>query len=299
MFWDEVIQFTARQHGLVSTRQVASTGATDDWLTWAVTDGLLTPVRRGVYAAAGAPASPFRELMAAILAGGDGVAAGGLAAGWVWGAADILPGALELVAFRGRLVRLRGVLVRKTRLDPAGLVVVRNHIPVVTPPLAVAQIAPMSIDLAINVANDLVKRRHTTFGAIDAALRGPVGARLPERLRLYCSRAASTDGHDDSPAARRLAEALIAAGVPPFVTQYPVSTAGGDFRLDFAWPGPMVGLEYNGWADHGSIRPAFDNDARRRSFLTAAGWRLLDVTSAASFDQVIRWVIATLAVRYQ
>ena len=78
-------------------------------------------------------------------------------------------------------------------------------------------------------------------------------------------------GHDDSPAARDLGAAMLAAGVPPFVTQHYVAVEGHDYFLDFAWPAQKVALEYMGWEDHGVVRSSFDNDAVRRSRLGAVG----------------------------
>jgi very-short-patch-repair endonuclease len=297
MVWDEVSTLTARQHGLVATRQAESVGGDEAWLRWAVADGLLERVRRGVYGAVGAPVSPFQPLMAAILAAGDGVVAGGLAAGWVWGAADIAPGALELLAFRNRCLRLRGVLVRRTELEPHGLVAVRNGIPVVIPPLAIIQLSRWSTDLALKVAKDLVKKGRTSYPEIYRCVDGPAGQRANAQLVRYVQRSARVRGHNDSPAAIDLGSALLDARLPPFVTQFVVSVPGGSYVLDYAWPEFKVGLEYNGRVDHGLLPSDIERDAERRNTLTALGWTMLDANRATSHAAVIRWVRDTLAHR--
>jgi len=149
--------------------------------------------------------------------------------------------------------------------------------------------------LAQRIANDLFKRRVTTPRAVLECIE-MVGCRKrgSAGLRAFCLRAVEVRGHDDSPAARDLGVALLRAGVPAFVTQHYVCVEGHDYFLDFAWPDQLVGLEYAGWADHGTTRDAFDRDALRRSRLTAAGWRILDVTSLASRSEVVRWVLAAL-----
>jgi very-short-patch-repair endonuclease len=235
--------------------------------------------------------------MAAVLAAGEGVVAGGLAAAWVWGAADVAPGALELLSFNSRLVRLDRVLVRRTSLEPAGLVTIRHGIPVVTAPLAIAQISRARPELAIKVARDLVKKGRTTWPALHECLTGPAGRTSDRRLRRYVERAMRVSGHDDSPSANDLGAALLDAGVPQFVTQLLVPTQEGDFVLDFAWREFKVGLEYQGWEDHGMIAPDLERDARRRNILTSLGWTILDARSGLSHADIIRWVLATLATR--
>ena len=150
--------------------------------------------------------------------------------------------------------------------------------------------------VAERVANDLIKRHQTSPRAILHCIE--VAGRSSwamASLRAYCERATTVRGHDDSPAARDLGAILIAAGVPPFVTQHYVPVDGHDYFLDFAWPDRKVGLEYQGWRDHGTTRGAFDNDTSRRDRLTAAGWRILEATSAMTHEAVVRWVLATLA----
>ena len=50
-------------------------------------------------------------------------------------------------------------------------------------------------------------------------------------------------------------------------------------RLDFAYPGQRVAIEVDG-ARHHSGRAAWERDLRRRSRLTAMGWRIIHVTAA-------------------
>jgi very-short-patch-repair endonuclease len=61
------------------------------------------------------------------------------------------------------------------------------------------------------------------------------------------------------------------------VAQYEVR-CGGRFvaRVDVAWPGRRLALEYDG-AWHGEARQ-FARDRQRLNRLTAAGWRVVSVT---------------------
>ena len=291
MYMDVVTALTATQNGLVTTAQVLATGATRSWLKWAVDDGRLIAMRRGVYRVNGAPLSPYIAVAAGVLAAGDGVGAAYFAAGWLWDAADIAPAAPDLLAFDNRQVRLRGVRVRRTHLASGDWLTTRHDVRTVTAPLMIVQLATVSSDLAIAVARDLRTRNLVGYrGVLDCL--DATDFRTKPGLRTYCERALRVRGHDDSPAANALGAALIDAGLPAFETQYQVVVEGRVCLLDFAWPDHMVGLEYMGRADHGPDQ--MDRDARRRTQLTAVGWRILDVTGAMSHVDVIRWVAQAL-----
>ena len=68
---------------------------------------------------------------------------------------------------------------------------------------------------------------------------------------------------------------LRAAGLPEPVRQHPVvSESGRRFFLDFAWPGVLLGLEYDGYDSHGG-RAAHAADLERQNCLVSGGWTLL------------------------
>jgi len=79
--------------------------------------------------------------------------------------------------------------------------------------------------------------------------------------------------------------------------QHWVPSAGGRYRLDFAWPEHKLGLECDGWEAHGT-RTAFGKDRERLSEMVAMGWRVLLVTWDVGTRQpgrVVRWVEMALA----
>jgi very-short-patch-repair endonuclease len=71
---------------------------------------------------------------------------------------------------------------------------------------------------------------------------------------------------------------LLRASSPP-VRQFPV----GKYRIDFAFPDAMVGVECEGFDFHGH-RIAWKRDKRRSAWLETQGWRLVFVT----WDDVTR-----------
>src|SRR5215213_9847744 len=122
---------------------------------------------------------------------------------------------------------------------------------------------------------------------------GRPGAGRLERLLL--------DRGDDPAAESRLETKvwllLRDAPVPTPRRQSWVSTPGGRYRLDFAWPELKLALECDGWAHHGT-RVAFGKDRERLSELAAMGWRVLVVTWPMATRQpqrVLRWVELALA----
>ena len=70
----------------------------------------------------------------------------------------------------------------------------------------------------------------------------------------------------------RIRVPLVLAGLPPEV-QYPLVLRGRRYRLDLAYPGRRIAVEYDG-DDHRTPRRA-RSDLVREAALAAAGWRVL------------------------
>jgi len=79
-------------------------------------------------------------------------------------------------------------------------------------------------------------------------------------------------GLPESPAESRLLLALFDEALPVPESQFPVCDLDGRerYRLDFAWPEPMIALEYDGYAAHADRSErdeARDEDLRRRGWI--------------------------------
>lgn len=73
---------------------------------------------------------------------------------------------------------------------------------------------------------------------------------------------------------------------------------GGRRRLlDYAYPEALVGLEWDGFAEHGKIRSTFDDDRLRGNDLALAGWLMLHFTSRTPAAHIVQRTLATLAQR--
>ena len=71
----------------------------------------------------------------------------------------------------------------------------------------------------------------------------------------------------------KLARLLRASSLPRPERQFSV----GRYRIDFAYPRILVGLECEGYEYHGG-RLAWKRDKRRTAWLESQGWRLIFVT---------------------
>jgi very-short-patch-repair endonuclease len=90
---------------------------------------------------------------------------------------------------------------------------------------------------------------------------------------------------------------LCRSQLPRPVRQHWVSTPGGHYRLDFAWPAKRVALECDGW-DHHRGRVAFGKDRTRLSEVASTGWRVLVATwdvVTRDPNRLLRWVDSALA----
>jgi very-short-patch-repair endonuclease len=69
------------------------------------------------------------------------------------------------------------------------------------------------------------------------------------------------------------------AGLPEPILQYEVIDRDGRlWRLDFAWPGHMVAVEYDGFEWHSSPEH-LRRDRQKRAALQELGWRTIYVVS--------------------
>ncbi len=210
----------------------------------------------------------LRARAAGVLVGGRGIVAG-YAAAELLGASSGPPDALVDVVVPGNY-RCAGIRVRRGRLGPGETRVVGGT-PVTTPartafdlarwaPTRTERVAAVdALGFACGVTPaDVVALRHRHVGAHG-------GRDLAEVLTLVDTRA-------ESPMESRVRVALVLGGLPPEV-QYPVVLRGRRYRLDLAYPGQRVAVEYDG-ADHRTQRRV-RRDLVREAALAAAGWRVL------------------------
>ena len=76
---------------------------------------------------------------------------------------------------------------------------------------------------------------------------------------------------------------LVKAGLPEPTLQHPVSTPGGRYRVDVAYPEFLVGIEGKSRAHH-LTDEAFESDPARDADPAIAGWITIHVAWAQLHD---------------
>jgi very-short-patch-repair endonuclease len=293
-------RLAADQFGTLSRAQVLEAGLSAAAITRRVQRGTWERIMPGVYGVVGAPASEGRSAMAAVLWAGDGSVVSHGTAGVLWGVEGARAGKVEIWVPSTRDPRHDQVHVhRGSRVDRADRTAI-GSIPITTP-----------IRTLIDLSGRMEDER--LIGAMESVFRQQLGT--PERLLARLD-ALRSSGRPGAGRLERLLEArgdgrplestlegkvwllLSRSRLPVPARQHWVTTPGGRYRFDFAWPDRKLGLECDGWSHHGS-RVAFGKDRERLSEMVSMGWRVLQVTWDIGTRQprrVVRWVELALAV---
>ena len=180
-----------------------------------------------------------------------------------------------------------GVRVLRRALNPGDIVelAVRRTSPAAT---AVALSRVGTLDEAVVLVDRFVATGRVHLVDVQACAATATG----RGCRQARAAAALADGLAESPQETRLRLVLHRSSLPDPVAQHPVRHRGSFVaRVDFAWPGRKLALEYDGqW--HRDPRQ-FAADRARLNRLTAAGWRVVFVTAADLRDP--RSLLARLA----
>ncbi|MBK5287870.1 MAG: hypothetical protein JJE46_05315, partial [Acidimicrobiia bacterium] len=189
---------------------------------------------------------------------------------------------------------LRHVVVhRSLHLEPVDRTVV-DGIPVTSVARTLADCSGvLSLgQLARALDSALVGRLVKRADLLEVASRlGPApGRKITNLRRLLAERGPDADTAGSRPE-MRLFRVLRAAGLREPVSQFKVEWGSHYFLLDAAYPDLLVDLEYQGFDPH-RTRSAFDRDARRARALTAAGWRVVYLTSRDSDADIVETVQA-------
>ena len=267
---EQIAALARRQHGVVSTAQLAQLGVSRDAIRHRVRRRLLVALHHGVYRL-GPTHSPLASPMAATLACGPTAVLSHHSAAALLGIRRPQPGPIHVTVTRGHARKRKGLVIHRTRSLRADEVTTFKGIPTTTAARVLLDIAPdlnrKHLARAIEEAQiqghldhlslaDAVSQAHGHRGV--AALR----AASPTEVRMTRSEAE-----------RRLIELIDAAELPRPQTN--VKVAG--YEVDLLWPAERLIVEVDGFAFHGS-REAFERDRERDAELSALGFRVARVT---------------------
>ncbi|MDQ3643954.1 MAG: type IV toxin-antitoxin system AbiEi family antitoxin domain-containing protein [Actinomycetota bacterium] len=231
-----------RQHFALARRQLLGLGMHPQAIKHRVAVGRLHPVHAGVYAVGRPELSRLGELLAAVLACGDGAVLSHGAAAELWG---VCPrGRAEVTVPPGRTPRRPGIVVHRAALA-SGHRTLRHAVPITTPARTLVDVAPylppLHLERAVNEADrlDLIDPERLRSNLDELA-----GTRGVANLRRLLDR--RTFSITDSVLERRFKPIARAAGLPEPLTQQWVN----GLRVDFFWPELGLVVETDGLRYH-------------------------------------------------
>jgi Transcriptional regulator, AbiEi antitoxin len=264
-------ELATRQHGVVTTRQLAELGYTRSSASKAAGVGRLHRIHRGVYVVGHRRISWHGRCIAAVLSSSPSVASHWSAA-WIWGLLRSRPGTLHVTCPNSRRAN-RPFEVHVANLTPADRTV-RDGIPVTS-------VARTILDMAVGRPVRDVRRQIQR--ADDGSVFDLRTMRdLLDRTAGHRGRAAvliALDLYDEKPVftrsglERRFLEIVTAAGLP--VPAMNAFVAGHE--IDAYWDAERFGVELDVFETHGS-RLSFEEDRVRDDELLLAGIETTRVT---------------------
>ncbi|MEI4270383.1 type IV toxin-antitoxin system AbiEi family antitoxin domain-containing protein [Klenkia sp. LSe6-5] len=280
----------ARQHGVVTRRDLVRAGVGDQEIRTRVARGEWVRLRRGVYVAADvlAAASTRRRrhviaCSAALLTlGRPGVALGGLSAAAVWGLP--IPAADHAVTVLDPEQSLRSTGLRVlTAPLPPGSVTTHLDLPVTTMARTVADCARLeSLELALCVADAARWDDRLTRAELDAVVEGMRGWRGAAAARCVADLCRAGV---ESPLETRVRLRLVEAGIAEPELLVTIRADGRVIEADGWWDAAGVVMECDGrvkyrdpWGGSTTEQKHWD-EKRRAEVATAAGvrfWRVAD-----------------------
>jgi very-short-patch-repair endonuclease len=278
-----------KQQGIVTRRQLAGAGLSPGQIRFAVKDGVLHRVYRGVYAVGHLALAPQARERAALLACGPGSVISHHSAAYLWGLTDEAPKVIDVTLVGRRCRPKPGIRLHlDSGLDRHDLR--HRHNLLITSP------ARTIIDLAAETRMDQQERliaearvkRLIQDGELEKALERNAGRPGTRRLRAVLE-AEGKPGITRSEAERILRRLLRQAGLPQPQTNVMV----GRYEVDFVWPEQRVAIELDSWQFH-RHRQAFEQDRRKGLALQAAGLDLSRLSALQIRDEPFP-VIAQIA----
>lgn len=264
-------EMATRQHGVVSSAQLAELGFLPNAIARAAANGRLQRIHRGVYAVGHRQLTDQSRHMAAVLACAPGAVLSHYSAGWLWGLLRYPGGTIHLTA-PTRRHRRRTFRVHYAPLTEAD-VGTCQAIPVTAIPRTLIDLAGvLPSDRLARVVERCEELRLLDLDPIDSLLERaghhPGVGSLCHALDLYRPSAFTR-----SQLERRFLGLVRAADLP--VPAMNFNLAG--YELDAYWEAERFVVELDVYETHGT-REAFERDRLRQEELKLLGVEMLRVT---------------------
>jgi hypothetical protein len=255
----------AKQHGIVSARQLRRLGYSASAIERAARAGRLHRIHRGVYAVGHARLTKQGRCLAAVAAAGSGALLSHASAAWLWGLLSSCPAEPELTV-ANRRHRRRAIRTHYSSALVADDRARHEAIPVTAVPRTLLDLAATTwssqLDRAVQRAERLDLLDVAAIEAILERRRGAPGtAALSQALEIYRDPVFARSRPE-----RLFLDLVKKAGLPrPAINVY---VAGHE--IDAYWERERFAVEVDGWEAH-RTRTAFENDPVRQEDLKLAG----------------------------
>lgn len=268
------------QHGLVSTKQLVSSGVNRELMRSWERSGRIQRVYRGVYRAVGSPYTQETEILAAVMASPIGAVASHTSALYLHGLTKEPP-AVHVTVPSGKHGEGKPFAIHKSFL-PRSHTIVINKIPATSVERAVIDAASFMTyrDLA-RLLDEVIATQKSSAQKILKVLneyggRGIDGVKalrglLDERLPLSAGAQSVLE--------LRFLKLIKRSGLPQPLTQYPIRVSGRQYILDAVWLEHGLVVELDGYGVHGTSRKRFDDDRERNNALASVPLTVLHFTA--------------------
>jgi very-short-patch-repair endonuclease len=297
---EAVAALAARQHGVVSRRQLRWLGMDDARVKREVAAARLHRVFYGVYAVGHPRRDERHRAMGAVLACGNGAVVSHRSAAALLGLVDKGPAVIDVIAPASRGRKIDGIylhLVRPPRLEETGTF---DGIPCTSPARTQVDLAGVVGEWTLRSSFERAARREMLDLAaiersIDPRRRGmKVLLGLIEEWR-GAAPLLGKRGRLKSPLEAKVLPLIARRDLPPPLFNAPVQLANGRIEVDFLWPDHRFALEADSRDFHGTA-VAFERDRWRDRELMRAGYAVLRVTSRQA-EHEAEDIAATVAAR--
>ena len=286
-----VARIAARQHRIVTRRQLLTAGLGAGQIRHRLENGRLFQVHPGVYAVGTADPGHLGHLLSAVFASGERAALSHRSAAALWRLLEARPGPIDVTVPGKRTQRRNGIHRHSTRSLPPAETTTRLRIRCATVERVLIDLAALrspELERAVEEAfvNKLIGRTRMQ----EALDRSKGRAGTPQLRRLLAGLLPQLP-FTRSELERRFLKLIASANLPmPIVNRH-----REDHRVDFHWPASKLVVETDGRGIHDNPY-AFEEDRRRDLDLELADWHVIRLTWRQIAEQPER-VLALLRKR--
>jgi very-short-patch-repair endonuclease len=259
----------ARQHGVVTRRQLHALGLDDSSIARRKSTARLHQLHRNVYAVGRTDLTTEGRYLTAVLAYGNRAVLSHRSAAVLWRICPECGPRIDVtVPSGGSRARRPPIVVHRSPLGASDRMV-RERIPVTTPARTIIDLADCSSRRELERAIDEALYLHLDLTSVQPFPGRKGAGLLAEVLDTHAGGTTRTRSDFE--------ELLLALCDGQALPRPLVNQLISGYEVDFVWPEARLIVEADGWSVH-RRRSAFERDRRRDAALQVAGWRVIRIT---------------------